>query len=196
MPYQHIIEELRLESDDSYGRAKARALLRLLARLSAQRQGLKPSPEAVRATLARMRGARGLYTRAELDAWLERNHIDAASLEVLIEDQARSEAVARLSGPALDRNLLDELRLSGTYGRLAERARQKKQVLAARGMDGVEADVSGPNAAELRLWFFEQRLGRPVPDDMDTYLSDLGIETSADFDSAVRREWLYLHIIK
>ena len=196
VPYQDIIEELRLEGERSYGRTKAMALVRLLAGLVTRRQGLKPPDEAMRATLARVRGARGLYTRAALDAWLERNHIDARSLEVLIEDQARLEAVTGLSGPALNRKLLDELRLSGTYERLAERARQKKHALATRGLDHVEGDGSGPNPAELRLWFFEQRLGRPVPDDMDGYLRDLGIESSADFDSAVRREWLYLRFIK
>jgi hypothetical protein len=192
VPYQDILEELRLEGEDSYGRAKARALARLLARLAAQRQGLKVSPGAVRASLSRMRSEHGLYTRAELDAWLKRNHLDAAALEHLIEDQARSDTVGRLSRPALERDLLDELRLSGTYERLARRARQKKDMLAAQGLDGVEAGGSGPSPAELRLWFFEQRLARPVPDDMDGYLRELGIENSVDFDSALRREWLYL----
>ncbi len=196
VPYQDILEELRLEGEDSYGRAKARALARLLARLAAQRQGLEVSPEAARATLARMRGAHGLYTRAELDAWLERNHLDAGSLENLIEDQARSEALARRSGPTLDRDLLDELRLSGTYERLAGRARQKNQALATKGLHGADGDASAPSPAALRLWFFEQRLGRPVPDDLGAYLRDLGIESAADFDSALRREWLYLRTIK
>lgn len=194
--HQDILEELRLEGEDSYGPAKSRALVRLLAGLEAQRQGLKASPEAVRASLARMRGAHSLYTRTELDAWLERNHMDAASLENLIADQARSESLARLARPALERNLLDDLRLSGAYERLTERARHKKQILATRGLEPIERSGSAPSATELRLWFFEQRLGRPVPDDMAGYLRDLGIESPTDFDSAVRREWLYLRIIK
>lgn len=193
VPYQDILEELRLEGDDSYGRTKARALARLLARLAARREGLNVSPQATRATLARVRGAHGLFTRAELDAWLERNHLDAGSLEALIEDQARADALAGSWGPALERDLLDELRLAGTYERLAARARQKKQALAT---NDVADDGSAPSPAALRLWFFEQHLGRPVPDDLDGYLRDLGIESSADFDSALRREWLYLRIIK
>jgi hypothetical protein len=196
LTYQDIIEELRLEGDESYGRAKVRALLRLFAGLEAKRQGLEPSPEAMRASLSRVRAAFGLFTRVALDAWLARNHLETASLERLIEDHVRSEAAVGLSGSSLDGHLLDELRLSGAYERLAERARQKKDVLARHGIDGTEGHASGPNPAELRLWFFEQRLGRPLPDDMDAFTRELGFAERADFDSALRREWLYLQVIK
>jgi hypothetical protein len=137
-----------------------------------------------------------LFTRPALDAWLSRNHLETASLERLIEDQARSEIAVGLSGSSLDSQLLDELRLSGAYERLAERARQKKDVLARHGMNGSEGRASGPNPAELRLWFFEQRLGRPLPDDMDAFTRELGFAERADFDSALHREWLYLQVIK
>jgi hypothetical protein len=194
--YQDIIEELRLEGDDAYGRAKVRALLRLFAGLEAKRQGLEPSPEAMRTSLSRVRAALGLFTRAALDAWLSRNHLETASLERLIEDQARSDTVVGLSGSSIDDQLLDELRLSGAYERLAERARQKRDLLARHGINGIEGRASGPNPAKLRLWFFEQRLGRPLPEDMDAFARELGFAERADFDSALRREWLYLQLIK
>lgn len=192
-PYQGVIEELRLEGEGSYGRAKAGALLRLFAGLEAKRRGVEATPEATRAALTRMRGALGLFTRAELDSWLARNHLAAAELKRLIQDHARSEAVAAFSGPSLDCHLLDELRLSDTYERLATRAQQKRDVLAAHGVDGAEAGVSGPNAVELRLWFFDERLRRPVPDDMAAYARGLGFADMAEFDGAVRREWIYLY---
>jgi hypothetical protein len=191
-PRQGVLEELRLEGPESYAQAKAPALLRLFAGLEAKRRGREPSREESSAALSRMRAVRGLYTRAALDAWLARNDLDAAALECLIEDHARSEAVAGLSGPSLDRHLLDELRLSGAYERLAERARQKKNVLAAHGVDGVEGAAPGPSAAALRLWFFEQRLGRPVPDNIEAFARELGFVDLAEFDGALRREWLYL----
>ncbi len=150
----------------------------------------------MRTSLSRVRAALGLFTRTALDAWLSRNHLETASLERLIEDQVRSETVVGLSGSSLDGQLLDELRLSGAYERLAERARQKKDVLARHRINGVEGRASGPNPAELRLWFFEQRLGRPVPDDMDAFTRELGFAERADFNSALRREWLYLQVIK
>ncbi len=193
-PQRGVLEELRLEGPDSYAQAKARALLRLFAGLEAKRRGLEPSREAGRSALGRMRAALGLFTRAELDAWLARNHLDLASLERLIEDHARSEAVAGLLGRSLDRHLLDELRLSGAYERLADRVQQKREALTAHGIDGVEGAAPGPNAAALRLWFFEQRLGRPMPDDIEAFARELGFVNLAEFDSALRREWLYLSL--
>ena len=43
----------------------------------------------------------------------------------------------------------------------------------------------------LRAWYFEQRLGRPLPDDIDAAARELGFADRADFDRALRREWLY-----
>ena len=44
----------------------------------------------------------------------------------------------------------------------------------------------------LRAWYFEQRLGRPLPDDIDAAARELGFADRADLDRALRREWVYL----
>ena len=185
-----IIDELRLEGGERYGRVKARALLRLFAGREAVRRGTAAAPEAMRAALGRLRAALGLYSRKELDAWIARNHLDAATLEQLIEQETRAQTVAGVTGPSLERHLLDELRLSGAYEDLAERARRKHDLLAAHGLDAGNS-TQGPSAAELRLWFFEQRLGKALPDNLSDFLSEFGFTSLADFDSALRREWLY-----
>jgi hypothetical protein len=46
----------------------------------------------------------------------------------------------------------------------------------------------------LRLWFFQRRLGQPVPDDIAGFIRGLGFATLADFDSALRREILYVQL--
>ncbi len=98
--------------------------------------------------------------------------------------------MAAASSPSsLERHLLDELRLSGDYERLAARADSKRAALAAP-----DAELArSPTAIEFRLWFFAERLRRPLPDDMDSLARELGFEKLADFDSALRREWIYLH---
>src|SRR5262249_13196129 len=116
-----IIEELRLEGEEAYGSARSAALLRVLAGMEARRHGIDPAPETRRAALGRLRTARGLFTRAELDAWLMRNALDPTSLESLIDEQSRLELLAKTF--SLDRALLDEMHLSGAYERLAGRAR-------------------------------------------------------------------------
>jgi hypothetical protein len=47
-------------------------------------------------------------------------------------------------------------------------------------------------APALRAWYFERRLGRPLPDDIDAAARELGFADRADLDRALRREWLYL----
>ena len=186
-----IIDELRLEGPEAYGRTKMAALLRRLAVGEVGRQGVTIRPEARRDILNRLRASLGLFTRAQLDGWLARNHLDAASLDRLIEDQACSETLAALADPAFRRHLLDELRFAGTYERLAERAGKKRSVLAAQAVEGIGPGASGPGVVQRRLWFFERRLGQALPDDIEGFARELGYANLDDFDSAVNREWLY-----
>jgi len=191
---QHVIEELRLEGEQPYEQAKKRALLRLLARRDAERRELVLSPEDKRATLGRLRAARELFAQRDLDCWMATNGLDLASFERLIEDEARLETLARLFDTSLEPALLDELHLSGDYERLAKRAAGKKEALASAGPQESWDGATGPNIAALRLWFFEQHLRRPMPDDVDAFARSLGFSTLVKFDSALRREWLYLQL--
>ncbi len=186
-----VIEELQLRGAESYGRVRAQALLRRLAADEGRQRGIVASPEALRETLTGLRTNLGLFTRAELDAWLARNDLDAATLEQLLEDLVLRDIVTAASGPVVDRQVLDELRLRGEYAELAERARRKQAVLAARGLDGVDVARACPGIPELRQWFFQQCLGIAVPDDLLAYVRELGISSVADLDSALQREWVY-----
>ena len=83
--------------------------------------------------------------------------------------------------------VLDELRLNGSYERLAQRAQRKRQALAGFDLDAAPAQ----NTLALRLWYFEERLGRALPEDIETYSHELGFTNLANFDSALRRERIY-----
>ena len=77
---QLILDELRLEGPDAYGRVEAKALLRMLAASGAARPA-EVSRDAARATLTRIREQFGLYARADLDRWMAANDLDPAALE-------------------------------------------------------------------------------------------------------------------
>jgi len=186
-----ILEELRLESGDLYTRIRSGALLRLLAEGEGSRRDRETGPQAIRAALSALRRAHGLMTRGELDAWLARNGLDERSLERLLRSRVRLEAVSEDAAPLLERYLLDELRLSGDYARLAARAESKRRTLLARSQGEIGIPAQRPSAFELRVWHFSQRLGQPMPDDMDVFARELGFEKLADFDSALFREWIY-----
>jgi hypothetical protein len=185
-----VLEELRLEPD-TYVAVRDRALLRLLAAREATRRRHAIDPGAPRDRLGRLRARHGLFTRAALDDWLQANSIDGGRLERLIEEEAQLEAVRARAAPALPGQLLDELRLRNEFTRFAGRARSKQEFLEAHGLD--HAGTNDPHLAPpavVRAWYFERRLGQPLPDDIDAAARELGFADRADFDRALRREWL------
>jgi hypothetical protein len=191
-PQQRVIEELRLEGPDAYARVEAMALLRRAAASGAAPMAPSPAPEDLQATLTDIRARLGLFTRADLDRWMARNDLDAVSMERLIADQAGLAILRERSSAALEPRILDELRLSGAYEQLVERARRKSDVLAAMPA-GRAGAPSGSQALALRLWYFEERLRLQLPDDVEDFARRLGFAVGADFDTALLRERLYLN---
>ena len=187
-----VIEELRLEGPDAYARVEAMALLRSVAPSGATSMAPSPAPENLQATLRDIRARLGLFTRAELDRWMARNDLDVVSMERLVADQAGLAGLRGRSSGALGPHILSELRLSGAYEQLAERARRKSDLLAAMSAGRVGAP-SGSQALALRLWYFEQRLQLRLPDDVEDFARRLGFADVADFDAALLRERLYLN---
>jgi hypothetical protein len=187
---ERLIDELRLEGPAAYEAAQSRALLRVFALREAAREGLQVSPAAMTAALAAMRERLRLFSRDDLDAWMKSHGLDEVSMQRLIMEEAQLRSIAVRSSHGLDTFLLDELRLSGAYERLAERARHKDHVLDDLRPDGVRS-ISGADALRLRMWFFEERLGRPMPDDFDEAARALGLQSAAELYRALWREWMY-----
>jgi hypothetical protein len=181
-----VLEELRLQGEEAWRRAASAALLRLLADAEARRRGIEPAPDALRASLTRMRGEFGLFSRAELDAWLARNGLDAGALERLLGERCRMEALSEVLRADLAPHILDELRVNDCYRALAERARRKRDLIAKSRADASTA----PSIPAQRLWYFERKLGRTLPDDVEAYARSLGFAGLAEFDRAVRLERL------
>jgi hypothetical protein len=190
LPDDRVLEELRLEAD-TYLAVRDRALLRFLAGREAGRRRQTVDPTATREMFARLRTRYGLFTRADLDRWLGANGLEPRRLERLLEDQAQLEATGARAESALRAALLDELRLRNDFARLAERARNKQELLESRGLDHPRTDDARVAPPALRAWYFEQRLRRPLPDDVDAAARELGFDGRADLDRALCREWLY-----
>jgi hypothetical protein len=189
---EHLIEELRLEGPAAYATVKSNALLRMLAHRDAARRGSQASPEAMRAALNGMRERLQLFSRDRLQAWMARNLLDEASLQRLIAQEAELQSLSAGASQSIGPFLLDELRLSGVYERLANRARHKADALRHLRADDSDVPlVFGPDAMRLRMWFFEHRLGLPMPDDPENFAHGLGLASAAEFDRALWREWMY-----
>jgi hypothetical protein len=189
---QRIVEELRLEGPKAYANVEAMALLRKIAESGARPTAASQTREDLQTTLTEIRATLGLFRRADLDRWMARNDLDAAALEKLAAGQTNLKRLRDGAKAWLEPYILDELRLNGAYERLVERARRKSDVLAAMPA-GRAGAPSGSQALALRLWYFEQRLGRPLSDDVEDFVRGLGFADVAHFDAALLRERLYLN---
>lgn len=190
LPAAQILDELRLDPA-AYGLVRDRALLRVLAHRERLRRHQPPEKSAQRAALDRLRARHGLFRRADLDQWLKARDLDAARFEQLIADEAQLESLAARTASGLEDRLLDHLRLQGDYPRLAERARAKQTMLAAQGLEHPRPEDIGVTPAAILAWYFEDRLGEPLPDDVEAAARELGFADRDHFYRALLREWLY-----
>ena len=188
---ERIVDELRLQSIDAYRQARTGALLRMLVDGEAQKPGPAVSADAKRATAAGIRTALGLFSQSQLQEWMSENDLDQESFDRLVEQEARLQALARGSRPLLTRFLVDEMRLSGRYPALAERARHKADRLRELASSSAVRNVGAPNAVELRIWYFEDRHGQSIPEDIEVFAQELGFDGAAEFDRALLNEWMY-----
>jgi hypothetical protein len=190
LPAVQILDELRLDPA-AYRAARDRALLRLLAEREARRRQQSPERALQRAALDHLRARHGLFRRADLERWLALRDLDTSRLEPLIAAEAELEGLVARASDGLDDRLLDDLRLHGDYPRLAERARAKQAQLAAQGLDQPRPEDVGVAPATLLAWYFEQCLGEPLPDDVETAARARGFADRGHFYRALLREWLY-----
>lgn len=178
-----VLDELR-QSPALYEKLSLRTRLKQLALGEAGRRRVDANLAQISAELQRLRETFGLYTRAQLVAWLDRNDWSPGRLERAVENRQREKVVSdRL--PDDDQMMLDELRLDGAYEKLKERALAKRT--AVRSLPD-EPDIA---PAQLLAWYFESHLGGSVPDDFDGYLSEIGIHQREDFYRMAKREYLF-----
>lgn len=107
------------------------------------------------------------------------------------DDEARARAVAARYRPLLPRALRDHLRAAGRYHSLEARAREKQAYLWRRGAHEPSLAQAGLTEAELWRWFFGDRLGRPVPDDLTAAALALDCPNLDLLRRTALREWIY-----
>jgi hypothetical protein len=171
------LEELRLDPPARVAAERA-ALGRMVAPVE---------PADMAAALDRFRVRQALWSRAELDAWLHGNALDAAGLERLLRREAALDAAAQQGGWELGAAMLEHLRLTGQYSKLLERARAKQAALAGRDA----APPAGPAAAAVLDWYFSRRLGEPLPRSIAAWAREQGWAGEKVFTQAVWRDYLF-----
>jgi hypothetical protein len=178
-----LLDEIRLLGPDAFDAACCRSLLRVFAADFARREGAAVDRDRLDDALAEFRTRRNLAQEAELTRFLAGNELSAEEFERLI---AVNEMVRWACGQAEPEALgefLADLRLSGEYPRLAARARAKL---------GYDAAPGAPAEEQAAIqWYFAERRGAAVPDDLAGYARSCGFADEQAFLTAVRHEYRY-----
>jgi hypothetical protein len=186
---ESLLEELRLSG--TFPRAREGALLRALAVEESVRQGLTVQEDELREVCEAFRREHGLLESGRFERWLDEQHVeDPVSF---FETEAQLRRVEALLEPDIAWYLPDQLRATGEYGPLLERARQKEQVLDESGLERPGLAEAGlASEEELWAWYFQERLGRPVPPDLGAYARTQGFADEDALRRAVLRERCFL----
>lgn len=180
-----VLDELRLDPE-RYEATRDRAILRSLALEDAARRGAHADRDTLRAVMDSHRRRNTLSRRDALLTWLDANDLDGQSYETLLTEAALIEDTRAERSPGLDAHMLSELRWTGAYAKLKDRAEAKARTIAEESVT-----QASPDRLRLLVWFFETRLGRAVPDDPDAFARSLGLEGRDELIALIAREFRY-----
>lgn len=186
---ERVLDEIRLLGPGAFEAARSRSLLRVLAADFAEREGMMVDGERLQDAVAEFRMRSGLERGADFTGFLAANDLSADDFErlVIVDEQVRW-ACGRAEGDALD-DLPDDLRMRGEYARLVTRAAEKLDRLSRQETAAAEATRSEQTVLQ---WYFADRLGMTVPDDLADYAQSSGFPDELAFRKAVWNEYQYM----
>ena len=177
-----VLDEVRLRGPGSFEAAWARSLLRVFAASFAEEAGITVEEEQLKEAVAGLRKSLALEQDAEFARFLAANGLTAGDLERLVADEELIHWACGQAEREAASALIDELRMRGEYAGLAARARAKALPVAPRGDD---------QDHEVIQWYFTQRLGMPVPEDLAAFARACGFPGEQDFRRAICEEHQY-----
>lgn len=185
-----LLDELRLEKNRFAG-ARQLALLRFLAIEEANRQGFAATSEVVADTAETLRHERQLTSAESFDRWLVENHLDPEQFTKWMEEEARLRWLEDFAELEISAHLLDHLRKTGEFPHLAARALDKEKTLQAAGLHYPALADTGRTQEELLQWYFTERRGESVPENVAEFARHAGFEDEDSFLFALVREFCY-----
>jgi hypothetical protein len=182
-----LLDELRLAG--TYAEARRAGVLRWAGLRESAGQGLAESPEDRRAAETAFRDRFAMSRRRDIDQWLVENDLDNAGRADLIADEARLRHLDRALGSLAAPHIVSHLQVTGQYPHYAARAKAKAKTLAQIGED---SKLDEATRFGLALWYFEQRLGGSIPNDLQQYAANMGFADTDALYRALWREYRYL----
>jgi hypothetical protein len=165
--------------------ARQAAVDRSVRLASGTRAGDAPGPGGGGGVVLDDRGDPGF------ERWLVDRGLTAASYGSFVDRGVDLGWLRERYRDEVDRHVVDELRLSADYAAVCGRARKKQALLAAQGLETPTLEDAGMDAPALLSWYFENRLGCPVPVDLDAYLGRVGLVDREALEREALRELIY-----
>jgi len=183
-----VLDEIRLRGPDAFEMACCRSLLRVFAADSAEREGLTIDGDRLHDAVTEFKISRSLEHDTDLARFLADNELSAEDFERLVVTDEMVRWACEQAQLETFGSLLDDLRLNGDYPQLLTRAKAK---LEDQGRPDAPADSVRAGQAAIQ-WYFGQRRGTAVPDDLAGYARSCGFPDEQAFRAAVRREHWYV----
>ena len=190
LPPDALLEELRLHGP-AYQDAVTKAFARLLAKREADRQDSTVSQPQFRENLHAFFVSRNLRTPEEITQWVDAQELDVDRLTSLIQQETRIQLIEELFRDDLLAQIPEILRISGHYGDLAARARDKQSWLERMGLVSPGLSQCDLDEEALLDWYFSSRLGQAIPQDLEHYSRQMGLASKHLFIQCLIREYLY-----
>jgi hypothetical protein len=184
-----VINELRLRGDEFLA-ARETAFQRVLSRELAETSGDAVDHSLLADALNDFRLRHALHEPGSVEPWLAEQGLDLTSFSrLLLEELVASRQRALFDGE-IERELVQQLRVSGRFRALQDRAAHKQSVLEAMGLDNPEPATAGIGEEALWAWFFEDHLMLDDVPEPDAYARGLGCPKLV-LRREVLREWAY-----
>jgi hypothetical protein len=172
VPTAVLLDELRLDPS-SYARARDGVILRELALVEAERQGLDATDEGIARALDEFRERHRLVDEADLERWLRGNVLSRAELDALLREETILRLVCRRLLVRALRRLPDYLRVTGKLTSVLADALRRQTVLAEHGLDRPRPEDVGMSMEDVVESYLQQVRPSEASESVAEYVSAL-----------------------
>jgi hypothetical protein len=123
--------------------------------------------------------------------WLEAQALTAPTYAQFLGRAADVDWVREKFRGQVARHVVDELRSRGDLARFARRAQEKREMLSREGLAEMALPQAEVEVQQLLAWYFENRLGVPVPQNLEKFYSEMGIADESMLLREAQRERLF-----
>ncbi len=187
-----VAAEARLMGKEA-GEVLARGWMRTFAGALARQLHVTDREDRVGALDRELRSRWGVDD-ASFERWMAAQDLTPASYASFLDRLVDLRWAREYFRDEMGRHVVDELRLRGIYRKLVDRAHGKWRALEERGLARAIPSDPGVDEDGLIPWYFEQRLGQAVPEDLDGFLEDAGLASRSALKREALREFLFYRL--